>query len=234
MNLNSKMSAHCLWGLNKKCDYEWKAETGNTNIHCQSLSRCLKELRACWPLLSIALHPTNTPQTPHTRWQKRAPFSSLFKPGTKPPHRVILLRTLSLSAPPTHHHHPAAVNPGGVKSLSLVFSFNYPLLALTSLKSLSLLSPHPPITLHTMFTLNTLWIESLFFLFMYPWSQSFCYYCKSNNYFATSAVFLLKNKPRKDVQILTWSWKRLTALTKFSNGFTTNKTKNTKDIAIKS
>lgn len=52
---------HCLWELNQKCDYEWKAETGNTNIHCQSLLRRLKELRAHRPLLPLALHPTNNP-----------------------------------------------------------------------------------------------------------------------------------------------------------------------------
>lgn len=76
---------YCSRGLNKKCDYEWKADTEETQTCTVSHSLQLKKSRACWPLLPL------TPQTPHTQWQKRASFSSLLKPGTKPPYRVILL-----------------------------------------------------------------------------------------------------------------------------------------------
>ncbi len=230
MNLNSKMSAHCLWGLNKKCDYEWKAETGNTNIHCQSLSRCLKELRACWPLLSIALHPTNTPHTVAEKSPIQFSIQTRYK-ATPQSHSSTDPVTLRPSDPPPP---PSCRKPGlGEESLSRILiqlstpRFNFIKVSFVAFPSSTHHFTHNVHPQHSLNRVSVLLVQvslKSVFLLLLQVQQLLC----------NISSFLLKNKPRKDVQILAWSWKRLTALTKFSHGFTTNKTKNTKDIEIKS
>lgn len=145
----SALSAIVCGRLRKKCDHEKKEQRQNKHTHTHSFSGTGSQ--------KLREEGYPSPHTPHTHSGGKEPsFSPPFRPCTKPPRRVILLRALSLSTHPTPHplaHPPSAINPAGVKSLSLFFSHSsIRWLALTSLKSPSILFPSssPPPTPSTL------------------------------------------------------------------------------------